>query len=112
MVTDRYEIRLDPERREKLTYLASKREIPVSETVRRIIDEAYDEAMIEYRLDLVRQIAEAEIEDVPHPKELSRQLDATHDIPDPYRHQHSGVRRRPSAPAKGAGTRRSRSSSS
>jgi predicted DNA-binding protein len=112
MVSRRYEVRLDPERREKLTYLASQRQTPVSETIRRMIDEAYDEAMLEYRLDLVRRIAEAEIEDVPDPQELSRQLDATHDIPDPYRHQHTGVRRRARPPAKGTSTGRSRTSRS
>jgi len=102
MAAERYEIRLDPERRRKLSYLAEQREVPVSETVRQIIDEAYEEAMVEYRLGLVRHIAEAEIEDVPDPEELSRQLDATYDIPDPYRHEHTGVRSRPPTRTKGA----------
>ena len=112
MVTQRYEMRLDEERRRKLDYLADKRGSAASDTMRHLIDQAYEDEMREYRLALVRHIAEANIEDVPDPEELSRQLDATYDIPDPYRREHTGVRGRSRAPTKGTGERRPRAGSS
>ena len=79
MVSQRYEIRLDEERRRKLDYLAEKRGSAASDAVRQLIDQAYENEIVEYRLALVRHIAEANIEDLPDPDELSRQLSEAHD---------------------------------
>jgi predicted DNA-binding protein len=79
MVTQRLEIRLDPERQRKLATLVQKNGSPVSELVRGMIDDAYEGVMLQRRLEIVRRIAEAEIEDVPDPVTLSRQLDEAHD---------------------------------
>jgi hypothetical protein len=78
-MAQRYEIRLDEERRKKLGYLAERRGSPASDAIRDLIDRAYEEEMLEYRLELVRQIGEANIEDVPNPEELSRQLAEAYD---------------------------------
>jgi len=84
MAAERYEIRLDSERRRQLRELAALYEASASDVVRRLIDQAYEELDRERRLEAVRKMASLEIEDVPDPEELSRQLDATHDIPDLY----------------------------
>lgn len=101
MASERLEVRLDPNRRKKLDYLANQADAPASELVRRFIDSAYESAMIEHRLELVAHIASAELEAVPDPEELSRQLDETYEIADPYRHEHSGLRGRTAARSKG-----------
>ena len=82
MVTERLEVRLDPDQRRKLAELAETRRAPVAAVVRELIDAAYDAA----RRDRLRRglevIANANVEDVPDPDELSRQLDETHDLGD------------------------------
>lgn len=79
MVTQRLDIRLDPERREKLRELASEQGAAVSEVVRRLIDLAYEERMRERRRQAAREIGEMQIEAMPDPEELSRQLEATYE---------------------------------
>jgi predicted DNA-binding protein len=78
-------MRIDAERMERLEHVAKQEGKTVSEIARRLLDLGYEDWMKERRKAAVRHIAEANIEDVPDPEELSRQLDATHDIPDPYR---------------------------
>ena len=80
MVTERLEVRLDAERRRKLVELAAAQGLPVSEMVRRLIDEGYEEIRKRQRLAAVERMARMNIEDVPDPDELSRQLNATYDI--------------------------------
>jgi predicted transcriptional regulator len=83
MASDRYEIRLDSEHRRKLKELAMVRDAPASEVVREMIDEAYEEDVLrERRKAAARRIAELEVEDVPDPETLSRQLASTYDSPD------------------------------
>lgn len=79
MTTERLEVRLDAERRRKLDELAKARGRPVSAVIREAIDRAYDEIRLERRLQLVRDIGELNIEDVPDPETLSKQLDEAHD---------------------------------
>jgi predicted transcriptional regulator len=79
MTTERLEVRLDSEIKKKLNQIAEIREESVSEVVRQLILEAFDDAMRERRREAVRRIAEANVEDVPDPAELSRQLDRTYD---------------------------------
>lgn len=80
MVTERLDIRLDPERRRKLTDLSKSRGMSTSMVVREAIDHLYEIAMRERRLQAVERIAAMNIEDLPDPEELSRQLDQAHDI--------------------------------
>ena len=79
MTTERLEVRLDAEHRRKLDELAKARGRPVSAVIREAIDRAYDEIRLERRLQLVRDIGELNIEDVPDPETLSKQLDEAHD---------------------------------
>jgi Arc/MetJ-type ribon-helix-helix transcriptional regulator len=84
MITERLEVRLDSEHRQKLAELVERERASISEVIRRLIDQAYEDSLRERRLELVREIAALEIEDVPDPDELSRQLDRTYDIRDLY----------------------------
>lgn len=84
MISERLEVRLDPDRKRKLAQLSEQRGAPVSEVVRALIDTAYEEVQAERRRQAVERIANANVEDVPDPEELNRQLDTTHDLPDLY----------------------------
>ncbi len=74
MTLERVEVRLDADRKRKLNKIAEIRDESVSELVRQMIDRLYDEAMLEYRLELVRRMSEANVEEMPDPEELSRQM--------------------------------------
>ena len=82
MVTERLEVRLDRERRRKLSELARGRGVPVSEAVRQMIDEAYMETLRERRIRAARELARLAVEDVPDPATLSRQLEGTYEPAD------------------------------
>jgi hypothetical protein len=83
MASDRYEIRLDSEHRRKLRELSVVRDAPAAEVVRELIDEAYEEDVLrERRRAAARRIAKMEVEAVPDPETLSRQLASTYDTPD------------------------------
>ncbi len=82
MVTERLEVRLDRERRRKLSELAQSRGVPVSEAVRQLIDEAYKEARRERSIRAARDLARRAGEDVPDPATLSRQLEGTYEPAD------------------------------
>ncbi len=74
MTLERVEVRLDADRKQKLTKIAEIKNESVSELVRQMIDRLYDEAMLEYRLGLIRRMSEANVEEMPDPEELVRQL--------------------------------------
>lgn len=82
MATQRLEVRLDPDRRRKLSELAAARGVPVSELVRQIIDQVYEETLRTRRLRAAHELARLQVEDVPDPQTLSRQLGGTYDLPD------------------------------
>ena len=52
---------------------------PTSEVVRRLIDEAWEAMMLERRKAAVERLIALEVEDVPDPDILSRQLQKTYD---------------------------------
>ena len=79
MVTERLDVRLDQERRRKLRELADEEEASVSEMVRRLIDNAYEEALKARRRRAARKLGALEIEDVPDPATLSRELERAHE---------------------------------
>ena len=82
MVAERLEVRLDRERRRKLSELAAARGVPISEVVRGMIDQAYEEALQVSRVRAARELGRLAVEDVPDPETLSRQLEATHESAD------------------------------
>jgi hypothetical protein len=79
MRTERVEVRLDPETREKLEEMAAARGSSVSELVRAVIEHSYEEEVAgAARLVAAERIGRMEVEDVPEPAELKRQLSETH----------------------------------
>ena len=84
MSTQRVEIRLDPEQRRKLDDIAKRNRVSISDIVRRLIDQEYEEEMRQRRIAAVERMARMEVEDVPEPEELSRQLDETYSVGDLY----------------------------
>jgi len=74
MVTERLDIRLDPERRRKLTDLATSRGLSTSMVIREAIDRLYEDDMKVQRKRAVERIAAMNIEDLPEPQELKRQM--------------------------------------
>ena len=78
MATGRLDVRLDQERRRKLRELAAEQDAAVSETVRRLIDTAYEDYLGARRKRAARELGRLEIEDVPDPATLTRQLEAAH----------------------------------
>ena len=70
MATDRLDVRLDPGHRRKLTEVAVEQGAPVSETVRRLIDRAYEETVRARRKRAAHALARLQVEDVPDPDTL------------------------------------------
>jgi hypothetical protein len=68
-------VRLDPKMRGKLEEVAAARGSSVSELVRSLIEHSYEEEVAgAARLEAAERIGSMEIEDVPEPAELKRQL--------------------------------------
>lgn len=80
MLAERLEVRLDHERRLKPEKLVAARGVPVSKLMRAMIDEAYEETLREERLRAVVELGELNVEDVPDPEVLSRQMESTYDL--------------------------------
>jgi uncharacterized protein (DUF1778 family) len=79
MRTERIEVRLDPETRRKLEEVAAARGSSVSELVRSLIEDSYEEEVAgAARLAAAERIGRMEVEDVPEPAELKRQLSEIH----------------------------------
>jgi macrodomain Ter protein organizer (MatP/YcbG family) len=79
VATQRLEVRLGAEHYRRLKHLAAERDEPLSEAIRRLIDDAYSAVDYARRRDAVIRLVAMEIEDVPDPDELSRQLEQAHD---------------------------------
>ncbi len=75
----RLDVRLDAERRQRLEKIAEEWGAPISEVVRRLIDDAYEEIARERRVEAVRRLASLEVEDPPDGAALSRELEAAHE---------------------------------
>ena len=78
MRTERIEVRLDPETRGKLEEVAVARGSSVSELVRALIEESYEEEVARERVAAAERIGAMEVEDVPPPEELKRQFTEVH----------------------------------
>jgi Arc/MetJ-type ribon-helix-helix transcriptional regulator len=75
MRTERVEVRLDPETRGKLEEMAAARGSSMSELVRDLIQRSHEEEVAgAARLAAAERIGQMEVEDVPEPAELKRQL--------------------------------------
>lgn len=72
MTLERLEVRLDPERRRKLRELAAQKQVPVSEAVRRLIDEAYEEIDRARRVAIVERMKQGNDPVPEDPEELGR----------------------------------------
>ena len=57
----RLDVRLDDERRARLDELAKERGVPISELVRRFIDDAYEDVMLQRRREALRQLVKLNI---------------------------------------------------
>ena len=75
----RLDVRLDTERRRRLDEVAQEKGIPISEVVRRLIDDAYEIILRERRIEAVRRLVSLEVEDPPDVATLSRELEAAHE---------------------------------
>lgn len=75
----RLEVRLDDARRSRLEEMAQTKGAPVSEVVRSLIDDAYEEISRQRRWRAFERLVNLNGEVMPDPEELSRQLDAAHD---------------------------------
>ncbi len=78
-MTTRLEVRLDDARRSRLEEMAQTKGAPVSEVVRSLIDDAYEEIARQRRWRAFERLVNLNGEVMPDPEELSRQLDAAHD---------------------------------
>ena len=69
------EVRLDPEMRGKLKEVAAARGSSISELVRDLIQRSHEEEVAgAARLAAAERIGQMEVQDVPEPAELKRQL--------------------------------------
>jgi hypothetical protein len=76
VISDRLEVRLDPQHREKLDEIVRKRGEPVAALVREMIDVMHDAIWREERMAAVQRMMDTTIEDVPGPDgDLCRELD-------------------------------------
>ena len=75
----RLDVRLDAERRRRLDELVLERGEPISEVVRRLIDDAYEDIVQAHRKEAVEQLIGLNMEVPPDPDTLSRELEAAHE---------------------------------
>ena len=75
----RLDVRLDAERRRRLDELVAQRGAPISQVVRRLIDDAYEDVMRERRREAARRLARLKVEDPPDAATLARELEAAHE---------------------------------
>ena len=75
----RLDVRLDAERRRRLEEIVEESGAPISEVVRRLIDDAYERVALERRKRAVARLIRLEVEDPPDADALSRELEAAHE---------------------------------
>lgn len=81
---ERLEVRLDREHRRRLEEVARYRGSNISEAVRRMIDLAYEQELTKERRRAVERLSGLEVEDVPDPDVLTKQLEDAHEPPRLY----------------------------
>ena len=75
----RLDVRLDSERRRRLEELVEERGVAISEVVRCLIDDAYEDIVRVRRKQAIERLIELNVEDPPDPDTLSRELEAAHE---------------------------------
>ena len=75
----RLDVRLDAEQRRRLEELAETSARPISDIVRGLIDDAYEDVLRERRRKAVERLIKLEVEDPPDAATLSRELEAAHE---------------------------------
>ena len=75
----RLDVRLDPERRQRLDEMARDLGVPISDVIRNLIDDAYESVLRERRRKAVNHLVSLAVEDPPDPQALSRELEAAHE---------------------------------
>ena len=75
----RLDVRLDAERRRRLEELVAERGMPISEVVRRLIDDAYEDVMRRRRMEAVERMVNLNVEHLPDAATLSRELEKAHE---------------------------------
>ena len=75
----RLDVRLDAERRRRLEELVAERGMPISEVVRRLIDDAYEGVMRKRRMEAVERLANLNAERPPDVPALSRILEEAYE---------------------------------
>ena len=78
-MSGRLDVRLNAEQRQRLEELAEERGAPISEVVRRLIDDAYEDVMRERRKHAVERLTRLNVEDPPDAATLSLELEAAHE---------------------------------
>ena len=73
------DVRLDDERRRRLEEIADDRGLPIAEVALRLIDDAYEEIMLERRREAVNWLVALEVEAPLDPDTLSQKLEAAHE---------------------------------
>ena len=79
MTQKRLSIRLDPRHRQRLEEIAAEKNETISDAVRRLIDDAYQRTVQERRIRAAERLVSLEVEDVPDPAQLCRELNAAHE---------------------------------
>ena len=75
----RLDVRLDAEQRRRLEELVVEQGMPISEVVRRLIDDAYEGVMRKRRMEAVERLANLNAEHPPAASALSRILEEAHE---------------------------------
>lgn len=78
-MTTRLDVRLEVEHRRRLEELANEKGVRVSDIVRLLIDDAYEEIIRERRRQAAERLIGLNVEDLPDPQTLSRQLEEAHE---------------------------------
>jgi predicted DNA-binding protein len=78
-MASRLDVRLDPERRQRLEEMARALGVPISDVIRGLIDDAYESILRERRRKAVDHLVSLEVEDPPDPQALCQELEAAHE---------------------------------
>ena len=78
-MASRLDVRLDPERRQRLEEMARGRGVPISDVIRSLIDDAYEGILRERRRKAVDHLVSLAVETPPDPQALSRELEGAHE---------------------------------
>ena len=83
-MASRLDVRLDPERRQRLEEMARDQGVPISDVIRSLIDDAYEGILRERRRKAVDHLVSLEVEDPPDPQTLCQELEAAHEPGGPH----------------------------